>query len=150
MKHTTLFFTLVYFMLFITSNTYAQSVQLSAKCGDVLESEFKNSKEHQDIEISMNSGDSFEVTVVPIGDHLKIRAEIYDPGGTVVPNSDKSGMFKSENQTSLVIQSGVLSANGKYKIRLYNYWSGRGKNVGAYTAYFKCIKKNGEVINPKQ
>ena len=32
---------------------YAQTVKMQGKCGDTLESEFKNSKETQDIEISM-------------------------------------------------------------------------------------------------
>lgn len=149
MKNRFFFFSLFCLSTVLPQINHAQTVKMSAKCGDILEGEFKNSTESQDIELSMNAGDAFEVTVIPVGKHLKVRLEIYDPGIQPI-ETETSGdvMFGDESIRSLVVNSGTLSSNGKYRIRLYNFYA-YPANTGAYTAYIKCVKKNGDIINPK-
>ena len=129
--------------------TYAQTVIMQGKCGDTLESEFKISKETQDIEISMSAGDLFEVMVAPVSDDLKIRAEIYDADNQPIVSEEPTDlMFKDETVRSVTVTSGAVKSDGIYKIRLFNYNVDPDK-TGVYNTYIKCIRSNGDTINPK-
>ena len=128
---------------------YAQTVKMQGKCGDTLESEFKNSKETQEIEISMGPGDLFEIMVVPVNDDLKIRAEMFDSENQPLANEEPTDlMFKDETVRSITLTSGVVKSNGTIKIRLFNY-NVEPDKTGVYNTYIKCIKSNGDIINPK-
>ena len=127
----------------------AQNVVMEGKCGDTLEGEFKDSKETQDIEIFMNAGDMFEVMVVPINDDLKIRALVFDADNQAVATEEPTNlMFKDETVRSITLNAGALKSSGIFKIRLFNYDVDADK-TGVYTTYIKCIKSNGDIINPK-
>jgi len=129
--------------------TYSQTVKMEGKCGDTLESEFKNNKETQEIEISMSAGDLFEIMVVPVNDDLKIRAEMYDSESQPIVNEEPTDlMFKDETVRSITLNSGQLKSSGIFKIRLFNY-NVEPDKTGVYNTYIKCIKSNGDVINPK-
>jgi len=129
--------------------TYAQPVKIQGKCGDTLESEFKDSKETQEIEIAMGAGDIFEVMVVPVSDDLKIRAEVFDAENQPsVMEEPTDLMFKDETVRSITLTSGQLKSDGIVKIRLFNFIGDPG-NAGVYNTYIKCIKSNGDIINPK-
>ncbi len=141
------------FLLFILALlpyiTYAQPSKIQGKCGDTLESEFKDNKETQDIEIAMSAGDMFEVMVVPVSDALKIRAEVFDAENQpIVPEEPTDLMFKDETVRSITLTSGQLKSEGLVRIRLFNF-NGDPGNAGVYNTYIKCIKSNGDVINPK-
>jgi hypothetical protein len=128
---------------------YAQTVITQGKCGDTLEGEFKSSKETQDIEISMSAGDLFEIMVVPVSDDLKIRAEMYNSDNQPIANEEPTDlMFKDETVRSITLTSGEIKSNGIFKIRLFNY-NVEPDKTGVYNTYIKCIKSNGDVINPK-
>ena len=127
----------------------AQTASIPGKCGDTLESEFKNSQETQTIEISMNAGDQFEIMVVPVSDELKIRAEMYDSNNQVLANEEPTDlMFKDATIRSITLTSGEIKSGGTFKIKLFNYQVEPDK-TGIYNTYIKCIKSNGDVINPK-
>lgn len=127
----------------------AQTVTIPGKCGDTLESEFKNSQETQTIEISMSAGDQFEIMVVPVSDELKIRAEMYDSNNQPLANEEPTDvMFKDETVRSITLTSGEIKSDGIFKIRLFNFAVEPNK-PGIYNTYIKCIKSNGDVINPK-
>jgi hypothetical protein len=129
--------------------TDAQNVVKEGKCGDTLEGEFKDGKETQDIEIFMNAGDMFEVMVVPINDDLKIRAEVFDADNQAVATEEPTDlMFKDETVRSITLNAGALKSSGTYRIRLFNYDVDADK-TGVYNTYIKCIKSNGDIINPK-
>lgn len=129
--------------------TYAQTVTIQGKCGDTLESEFKDSKESQDIEISMSTGDQFEIMIVPTNDDLKIRAEMYDAENQPIVNEEPTDlMFKDETVRSITLNSGEVKSSGTVKIRLFNY-NVEPDKTGVYNTYIKCIKSNGDIINPK-
>ena len=129
--------------------THSQTVKMQGKCGDTLESEFKNSKETQDIEISMSTGDRFEIMIVPVSDDLKIRAEMYDSDNQPIANEEPMDlMFKDETVRSITLSSGEAKSNGIFKIRLFNYHVDPDK-TGVYNTYIKCFKSNGDIINPK-
>jgi hypothetical protein len=129
--------------------THSQTVKMQGKCGDTLESEFKNSKETQDIEISMSTGDRFEIMIVPESDDLKIRAEMYDSDNQPIANEEPMDlMFKDETVRSITLSSGEAKSNGIFKIRLLNYQVEPDK-MGVYNTYIKCFKSNGDIINPK-
>jgi len=129
--------------------TYSQTVKIPGKCGDTLESEFKASKETQEIEISMSAGDQFEIMVVPVSDDLRIRAEMYDSDNQPMTNEEPTDlMFKDETVRSVTLTSGEIKSSGIFKIRLFNY-NAEPDKTGAYNTYIKCIKSNGDVIKPK-
>ncbi|MFN0176581.1 MAG: hypothetical protein ACKVU0_18215 [Saprospiraceae bacterium] len=129
--------------------TYAQTEKMEGKCGDTLEREFKNGKETQDIEISMGAGDMFEVMVVPVSDDLKIRAEMFDSDNQPLVNEEPTDlMFKDETVRSITLTTGALKSSGIVTIRLFNYNVDADK-TGVYNTYIKCIKSNGDIINPK-
>ena len=146
MKRQLLLYAVLSFLPFIT---YAQTEKMQGKCGDTLESEFKNSKETQDIEISMSAGDQFEIMVVPVSDDLKIRAEMFDSENQPLVNEEPTDlMFKDETVRSITLNSGEIKLNGTVTIRLFNYHVDPDK-TGVYNTYIKCIKSNGDIINPK-
>jgi len=127
----------------------AQTVITPGKCGDTLEGEFKNSQETQTVEISMSAGDQFEIMVVPLGDDLKIRAEMYDSSNQPIANEEPTDlMFKDVTVRSITLTSGEIKSNGTFKIRLFNYMVEPDK-TGVYNTYIKCVKSNGDVIKPK-
>lgn len=129
--------------------TYSQTVKIPGKCGDTLESEFKASKETQEIEISMNAGDLFEIMVVPASDDLRIRAEMYNSENQPIVNEEPTDiMFKDETVRSITLNSGELKSSGTFTIRLFNY-NVESDKTGVYNTYIKCIKSNGDIINPK-
>lgn len=129
--------------------TDAQTVKMEGKCGDTLESEFKSSKETQDIEISLSVGDLFEVMVVPVSDDLKIRADMYNSDNQpIVSEEPMDLMFKDETIRSITLTSGQAKSTGIFKIRLFNY-NVEPDKTGVYNTYIKCIKSNGDTINPK-
>lgn len=129
--------------------SFAQTVKTAGKCGDTLEGEFKGSKETQEIEISMDAGDLFEIMIVPVNDELKIRAEMYGPENQPMVSEEPSDlMFKDETVRSVTLISGEIQSAGTFKIRLFNYDVDPG-NAGVFNTYIKCIKRNGDVIKPR-
>ncbi len=129
--------------------SYSQTDKVQGKCGDTLEREFKNTKETQEIELSMNAGDLFEIMIVPLGDDLKIRAELYNPDNQLMVTEEPTDlMFKDETVRSITLTSGEIQSNGTFKLRLFNYYLEPDK-TGVYNTYIKCIMSNGDVLKPK-
>lgn len=143
------FFSAFTSMIIFSSNClYAQTTKvMTTECGKAIEGEFTAKHEAQDIKIRMGAGDMLEVNVVPVGKYLKVRIEIYDPSGSQIYKDDV-GMFRNEKK-NLVIKTDVLSASGFYTTRIYDHYFGYETNVGSYTLYATCYKKNGDVIEPK-
>lgn len=152
MKNSILFF--LSLSLFAMPNIWlvaqTPTVKLTTECGKIVESEFTNSNETQDIQIRLNAGDMIDINIVPVGNYLKMSAHVLDPGGSVIIKEDECTMFYNQSK-SLIVKSEILSASGLYTIRVFNYYPTATVpgTVGAYTAYIKCKKRNGEVIEPK-
>lgn len=127
----------------ITFFAFSQK-KMNAECGSKIESEFTNNREDQDIQIQLNAGDMIEVTIVPIGSYLKVRADLLDSKGNKIIDG-KTGMIGT-NKKNEILKSEVLSSNGLYSVRIYNFWN--DSYLGVYTASITCIKRNGEVIKP--
>jgi hypothetical protein len=144
------------------STTLAQEIirqdPIDINCGDIIESEFTLSHEQQRYVLKMSPGDQIAVSVVPLGDHLKTAAFLYDMAlEAVFAISDKEGrLFEGKyyvlsTETNPQVSSGVLSASGEYLIAVINYaWVDALKNsggLGLYTLYVSCTLRDGTVIN---
>ncbi|MCB9826676.1 hypothetical protein H6804_00145 [Candidatus Nomurabacteria bacterium] len=126
---------------------HAQTVTLKTQCGKIVESEFTVLSEEQEFVIPMEAGDVLEINIVPFGSYLKVCAKIEDPGGGLVVDTG-SGMFGTEKK-SLLVSTDVLSARGNYTLKVYNSCANQWGNVGTYSVYVKCKKRDGTIIEPK-
>ena len=150
MKMKTILSILVFLTLFLfnPSTVYSQkpTITLNSECGKVIQAEFTVKSERQDIKIFAEVGDVLDINIIPVGDYLKVWAELSDPAdGEII--KEKPGMFGT-NKKSLVLKTGILSSKGTYTLSLYNTISSKF-NIGAYNVYIKCKKKNGDIIEPK-
>jgi hypothetical protein len=148
-KQTTMKYNLCLILALLPYFSYSQTDKVQGKCGDTLEREFKNTKETQEIELSMGAGDQFEIMVVPLGDDLKIRAELYNPDNQLMVTEEPTDlMFKDETVRSITLTSGEIKSNGTFKLRLFNY-NVEPDKTGIYNTYIKCIMSNGDILKPK-
>lgn len=149
MKKSNLFCLLVFCCATHFANAQVSTVTMQAKCGDKFEGEFRVQHEQQEIKIPLGAGDILELSIVPLGDYLKIRYQLCDPSGALLVD-DYNGMFGNDKK-SLEINTGVLSANGAYTIKIRNdsAYNSNDTMVGVYTVYVKCTKRNGQVIEPE-
>jgi hypothetical protein len=146
------FFLTIAFLSFLTTSHYilAQAtITISTECGKAVESEFTNINESQDFKVRMAAGDRLELNIIPLGNYLKVRASILDPGNGNIYTNPNGTWYP--DQKSLVIKTDVLSASGIYTIRVSNFplKSFVKGTVGTYTVYVKCYKRDGSIIEPK-
>lgn len=139
---------LILAFLTMSQSAFSQTITLNAECGKILEGEFTALHERQDVKIRLGAGDVLEVNIIPVGKYLKVRAIILDPAGAEIVNS-VNGMFRTDKK-SLIIKTETLSASGVYTLQVYDDMGSTYESfVGAYSAYFTCYKRNGEIIGPK-
>jgi hypothetical protein len=137
-----------------------------AQCGSIIDSEFSSNYEEQNFSIDVNAGDALDISVIPLGTQLKTSILITGPtnlgiGMSMGWDPEPSYFIYNEVEQQPKINSGILSATGKYTIRVinfqfYTYYYDRDDynspsnagGVGAYTVYIGCTLRDGTVINP--
>lgn len=136
---------------------YAQG-ETPVECGTIIDGEFKARFQPQNYVIQMDAGDKITVQGVPLGDTLTFTLGVYAPDGNIVAASEGQGTAILTNAPTAV--SGVLSANGTYRItahnatidiinggRLCEAFCNEG-GVGVYTLFIGCTLRDGTVIEP--
>ncbi len=170
-------FTLVLTLLVMLSAipfVYAQEVQrgsgIAANCGDVIEGEFTSNYQEETYKIELKAGDSFQVSVMPLGGQLNTGILVTGPTNLgVIASNGGVLQVKSVYRLRLApqpnIDTGVLSASGNYTIRLINFNAGTwgtvyeyasdeyqglssSGGIGAYTLSIGCTLRDSTVINP--
>ncbi|MFN8491515.1 MAG: PPC domain-containing protein [Caldilineaceae bacterium] len=152
-------FLLLLLPVFPTAIVYSQN-ETSVRCGEIIDGQFGQNAEEHIYLLTMQSRESFEVTVQPVGDFLKTVLGIYGPSGLLLAlsNSDE-GNYRGQVSKSPKLTSGILSAKGIYKIRVTNTavdinndalvtnvaYSG---GIGDYALSIGCTKSNGSKIEP--
>jgi len=136
-------FVVTVFSFFIQPHSYGQMKSISVNCGKQIKQEFGAGNEKTEIKIKLNAGDKLSIKVIPTGDYLNIRAEVYDPSkGRIYPDNPSrytEPMFINHART-LEITTGMLSATGIYSIMLYNNYKVYRKDAraGEYTFVTTC------------
>lgn len=138
-----------------TGTWNAQSTVI--QCGDIVEGEFP--PEHVFIEygISLSPGDMITVSGATVGSTLQFSIMLFDPSNrNAIASSESNNAILALASNRPSITSPVLSATGKYTIRLSNgnqdqsggkyYFAGGG----AYTLRVGCTLRDGQVIEPGQ
>ena len=121
------------------STLFAQSKITQANCGDKITGEFTARNESLIFEIPLQPGQIMEAKVIPVGDYLKFRAELYDPLDTEIID-DPSGTFATPNQKYRNMKTGVISARGNHKLVLRNFRDFHDEGTaGVFTIHFTCI-----------
>jgi len=127
---------------------FAQIRHSTVACGERIKQEFNAGREEHDITIRLEAGDTLSFKVVPAGDYLNVRAEIWDPAhGRIFPEDPyryTEPMFKLHART-LEITTGRLSANGTYIIKLFNHYKvyRKDEKAGEYTFSTVCTRRDG-------
>lgn len=142
-------------MTWPTETWNAQSAVI--QCGDIVEGEFPPEHVFIEYDVSLSPGDTITVSGATIGSTLQFSIMLFDP-------SKRNALASSESNSALLalasnrptITSPVLSATGKYTIRLSNgnqdqsggkyYFAGGG----VYTIRVGCTLRDGQVIEPGQ
>lgn len=148
-------FTLALAVLILFSMVHINTVEAQVRgiqCGDITESEFTDAAQLHEYSIVLEPGASFRVTVIPVGQTLKVDVAILDLAGN--PLID----FKVDNIASGDVsseQTPLLSSRGPYSILLSNnsmYADGDIRStqngLGLYTLRIGCTLANGTVIEP--
>lgn len=127
-------------------NPDAQQVE----CGDIIEGEFSQDFELVDYLIDLEPGQQITIQATPVGEALEFAIVLLGPTNLGITLSNRG-----YNSPDPAIVSGVLSARGRYVIRLSNaglwedgrIWTARG-GVGVYNMFIRCILRDGTVIEP--
>lgn len=117
----------------------AQTKSNVVKCEDKITAEFTGPKEEHSYEVNLVPGQVLEAKVIPTGDYLNFRVELFDPVGSEIIN-DQHGTFGDPNKRNINMKSGTLSGRGSYRVVVYNYdLYGRYGRAGEYSIQFTCI-----------
>jgi len=128
---------IVLFVVLLQTNIQAQK-NVSVACGDKITGEFTTPVEKHVYEITLQPGQIIEAKVIPTGDYLNFRVELFDPVGSEIIR-DATGTFRDPNKRNINLKSGILSGRGVYKIIVYNFsGSNNGGRVGVYSVQFTC------------
>ena len=127
-------------------NPDAQQVE----CGDIIEGEFSQDFELVDYLIDLEPGQQITIQATPVGEALEFAIVLLGPTNLGITLSNRG-----YNSPDPAIVSGVLSARGRYVIRLSNaglyedgrIWTARG-GVGVYNMFIRCTLRDGTVIEP--
>ncbi len=145
--------TLVLMSFFISAFAQTPEPELtattSAECGQVIENEFSLPYEYHEYLLQLNPGDQLKVNVLPTGEYLFSALELYEPAGNAI-----AAQYEVEQRP--VLESGILSGRGQYKLYVYNYSrssSGQpsafeGGRAGVYQLLISCTLKDGTVVSP--
>ena len=139
---------IILFILFALVQYHPARAQQTVECGDIIESEFTELQENQDYAIVISAGDSLSLFARPLGTDLELLIQLYNPTNTFV--AGPSGYYGTFSEYQL--DSGILGANGDYKIRVANHdWtdsnSGSG-GVGVFILEIGCTLRTGRLIEP--
>ncbi len=150
--------------------TRTQSIQV--ECGNIIESEFVNSFEEDLYQISMDAGNTLNVSAVSLGGQLKTGIILTGPTNLGIASSfqrleeGRRVIFgnSSHLRTEAVVNSDILSARGTHNIRVVNFVSRYYEfetdrydpsaidpvsgGIGVYTLFIGCTLRDGTVINP--
>jgi hypothetical protein len=122
--------------LLIISNLYGQDYSdvrgtckaevnrsFNIKSGDKIEGEFGGGMEAHYYVIEAQPRQKIEIKAYPVGDNLNISVEVFDPGYQQFAGiRTKDGLKTTiRNGRSIEFETGVLSARGKYLVRVINY-----------------------------
>jgi hypothetical protein len=145
------------FALTLQIPAYSQS-QTEVQCGEIVEGVFSDNAQEHNYGLTMESRESFEVSVEPVGDHLQTVIAIYGPSGVRLGYTNV-GAYGSHPSRNPAITSGTLSASGMYKIRISNtvirdnnqLWYSESYNftvggIGDYTLFISCTLRNGQKV----
>ena len=121
----------------------------SAECGQVIENEFSLPYEYHEYLLQLNPGDQLKVNVLPTGEYLFSTLDLFEPAGNAI-----STQYEVEQRP--VLESGILSGRGQYKLHVYNYGrstggqpdSREGGRAGIYKLLISCTLQDGTVVNP--
>lgn len=148
-------------VLSLPLNVMAQQAGATpVQCGTIIESEFTSDAQPQSYTIEVAPGDVLSVSATPLGDTLKLSLGIQAPNDDFIGvggDNASSGFANPSKDPS--IQTGVLSARGRYIITAHNaliyppsYWSPFDDDlpggIGVYTLYIGCTLRDGTVIEP--
>jgi hypothetical protein len=164
--------TFIAVLLLLPLHVLAQEVRrnppVSAKCGDILEDELTANLQENAYKLTLNAGDTLNVSLVPSGEQLSTTILVTGPtnlgvsvsSGTIYSNYVYFEYPSKEPR----ITTGKLSANGDFTIRIVNFDSYVGNGyypsddtyrgnrvaggIGVYTLYIGCTLRDGTVINP--
>ncbi len=121
------------------------ATETSVRCGDIVRGEFTKPQEILDYVLYMEAGQIIRIQAIPIGDFLNFRTQVLEPAGNLIYDS---GEWDKDLEHDPNVRTGTLSANGTYRIRLWNYgWTSTG-NAGVFSLHIGCILADGTEINP--
>ncbi len=121
------------------------ATETSVRCGDIVRGEFTKPEEILDYVLYMEAGQIIRIQAIPVGDFLNFRTQVLEPAGNLIYDS---GEYDSDLEHDPNVRTGTLSANGTYRIRLWNYgWSSTG-NAGVFSLHIGCILADGTEVNP--
>lgn len=126
---------LLFLSLVLMASSFSQGIiRTKADCGQTVKLKFTQIKQINEIKIPCKANTKLSLTLIPTGDNLKFRVEIFDPaGGKFYPEkiNDIGVLFNNEGRT-FEVTTGVLDADGDYTIKVYNFctWNyGRCKDA---------------------
>jgi hypothetical protein len=124
----------IFFCLQMSYTSLAQDIGTKVNCGDTVEGEFTQRRQYQLYTVTMSPGDKLKAGIIPIGEYLVTRFEIFDPAGGRV-------LYQGSYTLTPVAETSVLSARGEYNIFVYN-----DDFAGVYTLLVGCTLRDGTEI----
>jgi hypothetical protein len=145
------------FLTFSLAEDVTPTISTASECGGSIESEFTQPAELHEYTVSMNAGDTLQISIVPIGNYLETAIAIAEPAGDIITSD-------FERKKTPMVETEILSARGDYKIYVFNYrvygnaakgqpdvqlqpfgntYAGR---AGTYTILITCVLRDGTEI----
>lgn len=128
----------VYGFMLISPNNVAYGQQ-TVECGDTIASEFGQEGEVHEYSLQMSVGDSFEVSVQPVGEYLSTAIGVYGPRDDLLE-------YTVDVRKEPVASSDILSSSGIYtvivanaRIDKYGVQKNYKGGFGHYRLLIKCI-----------
>jgi hypothetical protein len=112
------------------------------ECGDVIESEFLKNDQRDIYILNMSPGESFTVSIKPVGEQVKSKIDVLGPTGLSLINSN------GELEDTPSVNSGILSSHGSYRIEVYNQVGDTSGGPGIYNLYVGCMIRDGVILEP--
>ncbi len=125
----------------------------NVECGRQVQGHFSERLQFHEYKIAAEPGQTLDIQVSPVGDYLRVRVVVAEPGG--------DGIADSQYQSKVQLQTGRLSAKGLYSVKVYNTELGpriedpgdrenmltngryRESPLGNYVLSITCINSDG-------
>jgi hypothetical protein len=135
-------------MMFL-SGLAANAGEIKVGCGQVIEQEFRVSREVHVFVIDLSPGDVIKATVIPAGDFLNFHGHVHEPAGRIIHDMDGYDVVVH----LLEIESGKLDSTGQYGLHVFNhdphvgqYADNYNGSAGLYTMHVGCVLRDGTEI----